>query len=86
MANFRRVKPRTRTFPKRYDKWKAKRLMARPGGYYWWMGSWPAWWDIVFHRRRHRAETRVVERRLMSGDDPDAIVHPLAKRPHTYYW
>lgn len=85
MANFRRAKPRTRTFGKRYDKWKAKRLEER-NGYYWYMGSWPAWWDILHHRRPHRRKTKVVEFKVMRGDDLDDLVWPLAKRPHTYYW
>ena len=84
MANFRRTKPRSRTFPKRYDKWKAKKLEKT--GYYWWMGSWPAWWDIIYHRRPHRARTKALKRKLMAGVDPDNVVWPVPKKPHNYYW
>jgi hypothetical protein len=86
MAHHRRRKPSTRTSPKRYDKWKAKRLKDS-GRYYWWMGSWPAWWDVIHHRRPHRRATRYMESAVLrDAVDPDAADWPQAKRPHVYYW
>ena len=86
MANFRRRRPRTRTSGKRYDKWKGKRLEAR-GIYYYWMGSWPSWWDILFHRRPTRRAEAAVAGAVMRGEvDPDAALWPLEKKPHKYYW
>ena len=86
MAHFKRKKPRTRTSSKRYDKWKARRL-EKEGKYYWWMGSWPAWWDIIFHRRPHRRRTREVLNAVSRGYiDADAAAYPVDKKPHSYFW
>lgn len=86
MAHFKRNKPRTRTSGKRYDKWKVRRL-EREGRYYWWMGSWPAWWDIVYHRRPQRRRTAALLNSVGRGRvDPDDAAWPLPKKPHKYFW
>lgn len=50
------------------------------------MGSYPAWWDREFHTRPHRAATKRLERKIITGADPDDIVWPLRRKPHRYYW
>ena len=83
MANFKRNKPRLRTFrgysmragAARFDKYHSA-----------WMCSWPAWHDILHHRRPPRRKTAALERAVLSGADADAIAWPTGKRPHLYYW
>jgi hypothetical protein len=51
------------------------------------MSSYPAWWDREFHTRPKRAETRRLERGILSGADPDNVAWPVsARKPHVYYW
>jgi hypothetical protein len=51
------------------------------------MSSWPAWWDILFHRRpKRRAEKHVMDM-LRHGADPDGLMWPLGShKPHKYFW
>lgn len=85
MAHYKRKRPRTFGH-KSYNKWKEREL-ERQGIYYYWMGSWPRWWDIVFHRRPHRRKALQVTRRVFDGRvDADAAVWPLDRKPHQYYW
>lgn len=79
MANFKRSKPRLRTFGKRFIKRPANPL-------YCWSGNWPAAWDILYHRRPHRRATKRLEIAVMHGADPDNLAWPVAKKPHVYYW
>ena len=51
-----------------------------------WMCWWPAWHDIVHHRRPPRRRARAMEHKTLRGADPDAMCWPLDKRPHVYYW
>lgn len=51
-----------------------------------WTGSYPRWWDKVFHIRPTRAATRMVEISVMKGEDPEQLVWPHPKKPHSYYW
>jgi hypothetical protein len=48
--------------------------------------SWPRWHDIIFHTRPRRRRTKACEIMVMKGYDLDAILWPLEKKPHTYYW
>ncbi len=85
MAHFKRKRPRTRSSPRSYDKWKFKRMEAR-GEYFWWMGNWPAWWDIVFHRRPARRRAARLLSAIYRGADPEAVAWPVNKKPHQYFW
>jgi hypothetical protein len=86
MANFKRRRPRLRTSGKRYDKWKARELEARFGPDFW-LGSWPASWDILHHRRPRRRIEAATAAAIVRGDlDPETAVWPLNKRPHVYWW
>lgn len=52
-----------------------------------WMNTWPAWWDIVFHRRPQRRRSRALENAVLRGYlDPDGIAWPLNRGKHRYYW
>lgn len=46
----------------------------------------PAWWDLLFHTRPWRAESRRLERAILRGADPDETVWPTHHRPHIYFW
>jgi hypothetical protein len=86
MANFRRRRSAVRTASKTYYKWTAKRREDRFGSRSW-LHSWPAWHDIIHHRRPNRRKARVLERALeLDRLDPDEAVWPLSRRPHTYFW
>lgn len=82
MAHFRRNKPRIRTF----RGYSARASDGRYAGYSCWTRNYPAWHDILYHRRPHRRETKAVELKIMRGLDDDAALWPLSKKPHQYYW
>lgn len=90
MANFKRKYPRRRSYSRaRQDRARKADLERRLGDYYrWlWLGNWPQWWDLMFHRRPHRAATKDMIRKIKSEhSDADDVSWPLAKRPHKYYW
>jgi hypothetical protein len=51
------------------------------------MNSYPKSWDIIYHRRPRRRESRALEKKIMKGYDADEIVWPVGNhKPHTYYW
>lgn len=51
------------------------------------MNSYPRSWDIIFHTRPKRRESRALEKKIMKGYDADGIVWPVGNhKPHTYYW
>ena len=75
MANFRRKKPRKRT----YGGGKSR-------GH--WLSHWPAWWDRLFHNRPERLANHKLEQDLEKDRvDPDeALPKYDGKKPHKYYW
>ena len=85
MANYKRKRSRTSSRGRSLDKWQAK---ARDGyDSYGWLNNWPAWWDIVFHRRPHRRRAAQTTRRVLLGKvEADAAIWPVSKKPHNYYW
>ena len=90
MANFKRRRPRCRSHSRsRKDRERQadlKRRLPEISGWMW-LHSWPQWWDLVFHRRPHRAKTKNTMRRVFSGHlDADDAAWPLHKAPHKYYW
>ena len=51
------------------------------------LNSYPRSWDILFHTRPKRRESRALEKKVMKGCDADEIVWPVGNhKPHTYYW
>ena len=84
MAHYKRGYPRTSgrsrsTF--RSHKWRKD----RPD--YYWMGNWPRWWDIQFHRRPKRREEQRMLILIRQGDDGGDLAWPVSNhKPHTYYW
>jgi len=86
MANFRRRRSAVRTASKSYYKWTAKHREDRFGSRFW-LCTWPAWHDIVHHRRPSRRKERALELSLkLDRLDAEEALWPLSKRPHTYYW
>lgn len=84
MAHFRRHKPRTRTSRGYSSRAGNERFKAHHAN---WMCWWPAWHDIIFHRRPHRRRTAELERAVLHDRvDADIAAWPTAKRPHKYYW
>ena len=84
MANFKRNKPRART-QRGYSRRAGNARFEKH--HFAWMCSWPAWWDIIYHRRPMRARGAAIERQVMKGVvDADNAVWPLSKKPHQYYW
>ena len=49
-----------------------------------WLGSYPGWWDTLFHHRPRRQEERRLCRLAERGVDDG--VWPLGRKPHKYYW
>ena len=76
MAHFKRRRPRT----------SAAKRGSRPRGY--WLASWPAYHDILFHNRpRRRKESRLLLKVRLDLVDPDDVAWPLGNnKPHVYYW
>lgn len=50
-----------------------------------WLNT-PSWWNIVFHTRPRRHKTRMMEHEVVKGCDPDGLLWPVEKKPHSYYW
>jgi hypothetical protein len=84
MSNFKRKRPRARARGgNRIGRWKAKALGER----YNWLCNWPAWWDVVFHRRPHRRKATAVMRDVVLDKiDADNAIWPVGKKPHKYFW
>jgi hypothetical protein len=81
--NHKRKRSRTRVRGNRFDKWRAKEF----GNEYRWLNNWPAWWDIVFHRRPHRRRAMETTRAVLLGKiDADNATWPVSKKPHNYFW
>lgn len=68
-----------------HHKRKKARIHARGNVRHW--ASWPAWWDVAFHRRPKRRAIRRMERAVPMGwVDAEAAAWPLGNRkPHNYY-
>lgn len=73
MANFRRKKPRKRTY-------------GKGGSRGHWLSHWPAWWDRLFNKTRHA--DREFERALLREivDPDEALPKYDGHKPHKYYW
>jgi len=52
------------------------------------MSSWPAAWDIVFHRRPARRRAKETTKKVLRGEvDPDNATWDVHRtKPHVYYW
>jgi hypothetical protein len=75
MANFKRNKPRTRSYGSRGSSRTC------------WLNTWPAWHDILYHSRpRRRADTELAGRVRRGEIDPDDTVWAANHKPHKYYW
>ncbi len=71
MANFKRKRPKSAARGRRPRR----------------MSSWPAWWDVVFHRRPARRRASRVTRAVLAGRiEWEAATWDPQKKPHRYYW
>ena len=77
MANFRRKKPTTRTYGKKWNKWAKNDY---------WLSNWPKWHDVLYHNRPRRRVDKACLIKALKGYDLDALTWPLSKKPHKYYW
>lgn len=60
---------------------------GKVSGYLSMMGSYPAWWDRLFHTRPARSKNRATLRRVLIGTtDPDDAFWHDGRKPHIYYW
>jgi hypothetical protein len=50
------------------------------------MGTYPRWWDILFHNRPRRRRDSANVIAIMKGADPDDMAFELNHKPHSYYW
>lgn len=82
MAHYKRGRPRTSPSHNTRGNWDKHTPPPR------WMlmSSWPRYWDILYHTRPRRRRTREAVVAVMQGRDPDAILWPVEKKPHIYYW
>jgi hypothetical protein len=87
MANFKRRKPRARTYG-HISRREVDALCKAGSRRHAWMQWWPKWYDVLFHNRpKRRAEARELRRVVSGYVDIDAGLFPLGNnRPHIYYW
>lgn len=78
MSNHKRRRPRTKS--------RRPHFARHDPDVRYWLCRWPAWWDIVFHTRPQRRKEKELEKKVLSGADPDEIVWPVDKKPHHYFW
>lgn len=86
MAHYKRKRPRSTVA----GNYSANGLRRRLGIDSWdgihWLGNWPRWWDKMHHTRPARREGRSLETKILRGHDPDDMVWPDGRKPHSYYW
>lgn len=83
--NYKRKRPRTSSTCGKMERRRIDDLKRR--GCFFWMNSYPAWWDTVFHRRpERRAQARTAHAVLVGSLDADDVAWPVSHRPHRYYW
>lgn len=85
MAHYKRKRARIRTSRGKLDRERRERAEKTVQGWLWYRST-PSAWNIQFHVRPMRRETRVLERSILRGADPDSIAWPVARKPHIYYW
>lgn len=86
MANFRRRRSSTNTSGTHITKWDLDKLERRLNHRRAWLNMWPAWHDIVFHRRPDRRRAAAVAHAILRGADPDEALWPVHHKPHRYWW
>jgi hypothetical protein len=50
------------------------------------LSSSPRWWNNITTERPNRQMARRLERQVVQGADPDAMIWPLPRKPHLYFW
>jgi len=49
-----------------------------------WLGSYPNWWDTMFHHKPRRQRERQARHKVLRGDEDE--LWPLDKKPHKYFY
>jgi hypothetical protein len=84
MANYKRKRPALRTFTHTSSR---ERLKRNPAWNTRWMDSWPAWHDVLYHRRFARRKEKKELQRIMNGYiELDTYCFAPNHKPHHYYW
>ena len=82
--NFRRTKPSTRTYGRRGLKAIERKY---PDLDWIWVTRWPAYHDILYHRRPPRRKDKALANAIRDGRlDADCACWPDWRKPHKYYW
>ena len=86
--HYRRGRPKTRQARRSYNERRIKEKSPGDFGRWLWLGLWPRWHDIVFHRRPLRRAEQQVSVKIMNGFlDPEEAIWPVGgHKPHRYYW
>jgi len=82
MANHKRKKARSQMGAGSQNYLKRR---LDPSKWRWWQDA-PSGHNILFNTRPRRREERLLERKVLKGEDPDGIAWPLATKPFDYYW
>lgn len=86
MAHFKRKKPRTKDRGVSDYNHMLRRRREKGGDVDRLYSSCPSGWNTYFHIRPNRRKTRHNLQMLIKGADPDAMVWPVARKPHIYFW
>ena len=85
MAHCKRKRPRVAHGRGYSAKGLAGRLGIDPTYIRWWKNC-PRWHHLLADKRPQRRRTKAVELATLKADDPDALVWPLDRKPHNYFW
>lgn len=85
MAHHKRKRPRA-AFGRGYSaKGLARRLDISDHEIHWWDHG-PRWHHIIVNKRPLRRRIKAAERAALKSTDPDALIWPIAGKPHDDYW
>lgn len=85
MAHHKRKRPRV-SYGRGYSaKGLARRLGINPAGIRWWKSN-PRWHHLLANKRPQRRRIKAVERAALKSDVPEALVWPVDRKPHDYFW
>ena len=85
MAHYKRNRPRSIGADVNRLKLITKRL-ERKGMVPRFIGSIPGAFNLIEHIKPKRRETKRLEHAVIRGMDPDGVVWPVAKKPHSYWY
>lgn len=85
MAHYKRNRPRATSGRGYSANGLARRLGLDDHDIRWWDHG-PRWHHLIVNQRPLRRRTKAVERAAVKADDPEALMWPLARKPHDDYW